>query len=91
MLLLALTLAASPVSKVVEIEGRSFRVETSGETVRVSQKAVFTKVSLVARARMRAAVQMATGCSIVDDYWNVTDLEGQLDCPSSPGSPAEQQ
>lgn len=64
----------------VKVDGRAFRVEVQGEEVRVAQKAAFAKVSLEARARMRAAVKVATGCSITDDYWNSTKLEGRLDC-----------
>lgn len=88
--LLALLLAAST-NHIVKVDGRAFRVEVTGQDVRVAQKAAFTKVSLKARARMREAVRQATGCSIVDDYWNLTKLEGRLDCPASPGSPASRQ
>ena len=84
MLLIALIIATAPVNTIVKVEGRAFRVEVTGQDVRVSQKAAFTKVSLKARVRMREAVRLATGCEISDDYWKETDLEGRLDCPSSP-------
>lgn len=81
MFALLLALSASPeTNQVVDVDGRSYRVEVNGETVRVFQKAVFTKVSLDARSRMRRAVTQATGCRIVDDYWKETKLEGFLDC-----------
>jgi hypothetical protein len=84
MLLVALALAANTI---VQVDGRSFRVETKSDVVRVFQKATFTKVSLKARVRMREAVRISTGCRIVDDYWNGTRLEGTLDCTSRPSSP----
>lgn len=83
MLLFALALATNTI---VQVDGRAFRVEIKQDSVRVFQKAVVTKVSLKARARMRAAVRISTGCKIVDDYWNGAHLEGALDC-SSPSSP----
>lgn len=86
MLLIALALGgAVPTNTIVKVEGHAFRVHVRGDAVKVTQKAVLTRVSLEARANMRAAVKAATGCSITDDYWSGTAIEGQLNCrPSSP-------
>lgn len=82
-MLLALMLASS----IVQVDGHAYRVEVRGEEVRVFQKAAITKRSLERRARMRKAVELATGCRIVDDYWQGTRIEGLLDCPKPPVSP----
>lgn len=81
MLLFAFALIAAPTNSIVNVEGRAFRVEAKAEEVRVYQKAFISNVSLAARARMRQAVKVATGCSILDDYWRGTVLEGRLRCP----------
>jgi hypothetical protein len=80
MILIAALLLSPTVHHRVEVEGRSYRIEVKDETVRVFQKSVISNVSLKRRRQMREAVRQATGCTITDDYWNQTILEGALDC-----------
>jgi hypothetical protein len=81
--LFTLQAASVTVNKVVAVDGRHYRVEARGGAVKVYSKAFFTKPSVEGRARMRRAVEAATGCRISDDYWQEARLEGVLDCETS--------
>ncbi|MEO8722468.1 MAG: hypothetical protein ABI395_02945 [Sphingobium sp.] len=65
----------------VEINGRTYRVEVKGLTVEVYDKSIMTKRSPEAGLRLRSAVKIATGCRIIDEYWEAAHLVGILDCP----------
>ncbi len=70
----------------VKIDGKSYRVRVQGENVKSISKAMLTGVSLSQRDDLRNAVKVATGCEIVDDYWEEAKLAGKLKC-TEPGTP----
>lgn len=80
--LLAL-LAASPAlatSHKVMVDGKAYRVEVHKQRVQVFAKSFLTIRSPELRDQMRAAVPLATGCSVRDDYWQGTSIVGALYC-----------
>lgn len=75
-------LAEAPVVNYkAKVDGKSFRVRVQGDTVKSIPKAAIAGQSVQQRDRLRAAVLAATGCEIVDDYWDESRLAGKLKCP----------
>jgi hypothetical protein len=82
-------LADAPIANYkVKVEGKSFRVRVQGDTVKSIPKAAIAGQSLAQRDRLRAAVVEATGCKIVDDYWDESRLAGKLQCPQGHEMPS---
>lgn len=77
----AILAASTTVNHKVEIDGKTYRVEVKGSTVEVFDKSVFTKRTPEAGLRLKEAVRRATGCEIVESYWESAHLVGLLDCP----------
>lgn len=79
------TASAAPdkTSKIVEVNGKKYRVVTQGRAVLVANKAFFVAYDVNERDDQRAAVKLATGCGITDELpSNDAKLRGKLDCPS---------
>lgn len=73
--------AETAVTKRVEIEGVPYRVTVKGQAVTVARKTVFSKWDISERDAQRAAVRLATGCSIVDELpGDDARLRGKLAC-----------
>ncbi|MGC4249986.1 MAG: hypothetical protein QM605_00570 [Sphingobium sp.] len=89
LLSLLIAAAATPlappktVNHKVEIDGKTYRVEVKGRTVEVFDKSAFTKRSPEAGLRLKAAVRLATGCEITEEYWEAAHLAGILECSKS--------
>lgn len=68
----------------VKVDGKSFRVRVQGDQVKAIPKGMIAGQSISQRDTLRAAVLAATGCKIVDDYWDESRLAGKLKCDSRP-------
>ena len=78
---MALTAAASPeIEKKVLVDGATYRVAVVAGVVTVAKKATVVKFNIQERDRMREAVKVATGCSVVDEIPNGAKLKGKLNC-----------
>lgn len=90
MTVLASLLASTPamgdagpkrVTKIVEVNGKRYRVVTLGNAVMVANKAFYVAYDVNERDDQRNAVKAATGCQIVDELpSNDAKLRGKLDC-----------
>jgi hypothetical protein len=73
--------AAPKVTKKVEVNGKRYRVTTMGDAVLVANKAMIVSYDIHERDDQRAAVKVATGCSIVDELpSDDARLRGKLKC-----------
>lgn len=70
----------------VKIDGKSYRIRVQGENVKAISKAMLSAATLDQRDDLRNAVRVATGCEIVDDFWDDAKLAGKLKC-TEPGTP----
>lgn len=78
--------ATKAINYKVKVDGKSFRVRVQGDQVKAIPKGMIAGQSISQRDTLRAAVFVATGCQIVDDYWDESRLAGKLAC-SAPGTP----
>lgn len=64
----------------VKIEGKSYRIRVQGENVKAIPKAMLSAATLDQRDDLRKAVKVATGCEIIDEFWDDAKLAGKLKC-----------
>lgn len=85
-------LASEKTSKRVDIDGKTYRVTRSGDTVVVARKSFLVSYDIGERDAQRRAVLIATGCQIVDELPS-TDarLRGKLQCPEAAAKPSKRQ
>lgn len=73
--------AAQKTTTKVEVDGKTYRVTRSGETVVVARKSLIVAFDIAERDRQREAARKVTGCAVVDELPGQDGrLRGRLDC-----------